>query len=622
MKKLNNQGFAISTLLYGLMIMSLLIVLALLSNLGTNRKNTTTFVDKIEDELNRFSLTDTSGDHEGGAVDENGREFIANSDGWYKIELWGAAGGGTNGGKGAYVSGIIYLEFNDHLYFYTGAKGEKSASFNGGGAGSSTDSRYLAGGGATDVRLINGAWNDEVSLDSRIMVAAGGGGAGSNQAGGYGGTLFGGNGNTGNASDPKIAYGGTPSAGGAHGVGSHSSGTSGSFGIGGTGGQYLSGGGSGYYGGGASGVSKDYAGSGAGGSSFIAGYAGVQMKGATNKALTKQYKYHRGQYDPSTGEEVLENYTPIIYNGMMIPGVNSGAGKFEVTKVSSNTKDNPPRRGSNVVLNNVRYIRDTVSSTDGSQVEWEEVQAVKDGVNVAYGKGNIAVLTNGEVSDASAHKANSGTSVTIDLGAVYNLDEIVIWHKSGKAYKNNVIEVSSDGSTWRKVKDISSDTGVGSVGEIETVNGVRYNSFNANSLEAIPEGDYYIFSANSDNQVLTSYEEDELFYARMEPFVVGKDNVQTWHLTKVGNGYRIINTFTNYALDIEEGFAEIGAKVDLLPNNPNNSVQEWTITPLKDGYYTIGQQNLRMGYESDTFTKIQSVTQEKNQRWKFVLANY
>ena len=122
MRRLNNKGFAISTLLYGLMIMSLLVVIALLANLGTNRSNTVNFVDKIEDELNRLSVADTEGDYVGGDIDDNGREYIAPASGWYKIELWGAAGGGsgTAGGRGSYVSGIMYLVENDHLYFYVG----------------------------------------------------------------------------------------------------------------------------------------------------------------------------------------------------------------------------------------------------------------------------------------------------------------------------------------------------------------------------------------------------------------------------------------------------------------------------------------------------------------------
>ena len=57
------------------------------------------------------------------------------------------------------------------------------------------------GGGATDFRLMSGAWNSSTSLNSRIMVAAGGGGAtnygisavgGPTTTGGYGGGLIGG----------------------------------------------------------------------------------------------------------------------------------------------------------------------------------------------------------------------------------------------------------------------------------------------------------------------------------------------------------------------------------------------------------------------------------------------
>ena len=117
--KLNNRGFAISTLLYGLMIMSLLIVIALISNLSTNRINTTSFVDKVEDELNRLSLSDTEGDYTGGEVDNNGREYIAPTSGWYKIELWGASvqnqdnAGAINYIYGAYTSGEIDLNKNE-----------------------------------------------------------------------------------------------------------------------------------------------------------------------------------------------------------------------------------------------------------------------------------------------------------------------------------------------------------------------------------------------------------------------------------------------------------------------------------------------------------------------------
>lgn len=118
-------------------------------------------------------------------------------DGTYKIELWGASGGEgwtnagglgyCNGGNGSYTSGTIELEQGEQLYFYVGEKGAdggpvtnnyRPASFNGGGAGGfgGSDDNGGVGGGATDVRLVNGNWDDFDSIKSRIMVAAGGGG--------------------------------------------------------------------------------------------------------------------------------------------------------------------------------------------------------------------------------------------------------------------------------------------------------------------------------------------------------------------------------------------------------------------------------------------------------------
>ena len=53
-----------------------------------------------------------------------------------------------------------------------------ATSFNGGGSGSNTCNEFknYLGGGATDVRLKNGDWDNLDGLKSRIMVAAGGGG--------------------------------------------------------------------------------------------------------------------------------------------------------------------------------------------------------------------------------------------------------------------------------------------------------------------------------------------------------------------------------------------------------------------------------------------------------------
>ena len=205
------------------------------------------------------------------------QDFTTTTDGIYKIEVWGAQGGSYDttyiGGNGAYASGEIRLKKNKNLYVYVGqengcvegASGFTTGGYNGGGYAGHTgwNNRYFCGGGgATDVRLINGVWNNIDSLKSRIIVAAGGGGAnyyspGYHAIGGSGGGLIGykSSGNTGSKGD-GVAKGnaGTQFNGSGFGVGK---------------GQTTSGGGGGYFGGDV--VTWD---GGTGGSSFISGHAG------------------------------------------------------------------------------------------------------------------------------------------------------------------------------------------------------------------------------------------------------------------------------------------------------------------------------------------------------------
>jgi hypothetical protein len=95
------------------------------------------------------------------------------------VELWGAQGYDRHlGGRGAYTKGRIYLNSGEVLFVYVGNSSSDGPSFNGGGNDSTIGSGYAGpGGGASDVRLVNGSRDNSISLCSRIMVAAGGGGA-------------------------------------------------------------------------------------------------------------------------------------------------------------------------------------------------------------------------------------------------------------------------------------------------------------------------------------------------------------------------------------------------------------------------------------------------------------
>ena len=282
--------------------------------------------------------------------------------GKYKIELWGARGGNsldTNnpsiGGNGGYTSGVIQLNEGDTLYIYVGGKGIDSnlnsdilpGGFNGGGASSNTtyaDTRLSAsGGGSTDVRLVNGNWNDSSSLASRIMVASGGGGAavfrGYYNAGAAGG-LTGLDGATGNSS--HLAHGATQTSGGSN---SRNTIYNGSFGKGGDGhtasNTYIGGGGgSGYYGGAAG---SDYGSAGAGGSSYISGYTGcvaitsstdtTPKSGCTNGTTDKSCSIHYS--NKSFDEAIIKsgNESMPTFDGSSTMIGNSDNGYAKITYI-------------------------------------------------------------------------------------------------------------------------------------------------------------------------------------------------------------------------------------------------------------------------------------------------
>ncbi len=193
----------------------------------------------------------------------NSAQEIILKPGKYKFECWGARGGargtpyesGFYYGYGGYCSGEITLKKETTLYLYVGLDGRKDYRFNGGGSGSSA-----SGGGATDIRLVGGEWDNEQGLLSRIIVAGGGGGTADTYRGGNGGGLKG---------MPGRGYNGEPYHGGTQfegGRGTTDDGKcDGSFGKGGKNNNpsIYSGGGGGWFGG----ACTDSSGKGSGGGS-------------------------------------------------------------------------------------------------------------------------------------------------------------------------------------------------------------------------------------------------------------------------------------------------------------------------------------------------------------------
>ena len=259
---------------------------------------------------------------------EGAYTYVVPVTGKYKIELWGASPNNNYNqytaarpAYGGYTAGNIILEKGTTLYFYVGST---SGTFNccakqGGDATS---------GGATDVRLVNGNWDNVDSLRSRIMVAGGGGAS-------YGDNTAAGGSNAGGLSSYAVshsahpAYASTQTGSGTAGL----NGTKGGFGYGGTNStsRYVSGAG-GYYGG-SSGPS------GAGGSSFISGHTGCVAIASSSSTSPRT-----GTNGASCTTGTSDNLCSVHYSGKTFTNtvmIDGGGYAWTNTKGSLRQMPNP-----------------------------------------------------------------------------------------------------------------------------------------------------------------------------------------------------------------------------------------------------------------------------------------
>lgn len=635
-KKLNNKGFAISTVLYSLLIMVFLIVVLIMSIMASNRKSTHDLVETVEDDLNRYSVSNTKFEFSD-VSDGNPKEYQVPNSGWYRIELWGASGGSTTsetgkeqaGGKGAYTSGVIYFDKGTLLYFYIGGTTTTATGgTNGGGNGGTKTGK--GGGGSTDVRTKSGNWDLPESLQSRIMVAAGGGGAdglGDGSPGGEGGETFGASGSANktksdSAEYTNAKYGGqtgskrwsfinikqySENCNGAvikvngnifhRGKETEDYKTCGALGEGG-GVPYDSGGGggAGYVGGGAGNQYNDIAGSGAGGSSFIAGYSNMNYITTFKSGDEQALFVDDGRY---------------FIDGQMTAGVNEGNGAARIEYISSNSIDNKPIK--NEQLKNVRYIKDCSYGTvkDKTKVIWSEISAIdEDGKKVGFktpsitGRtiltGSISNLTdkNLETSVEASKTEASEACLKVELSETSNLNEISVihdWEKSDNPLIGHSLSVSSDNTNWTALIASESNT---QENIIEKTSGTRYTNCNLNtSSNEIPDGVYYIYSALAPyNQALTAKNANDVTdamdrskqYVRIEPQQTTA--IQEWAIGKIPNTgyYKIVETSSNTALQVKDSLGQSDTQVNTA-SGYNDAYQwtQWQITSQKDGTYII-----------------------------------
>lgn len=117
------------------------------------------------------------------------------------------------------------------------------------------------------------------------------------------------------------------------------------------------------------------------------------------------------------------------------------------------------------VPSKIRYIRDHMEgSTSNTSNHWVEIQAFDDTkTNVALGKTGTSssgtwssYLTDGNTATSPYWGFGSGpTWVQVDLGDLYFIEEIKVWHYygDGRTYYKTKTEVSQDGVNWFVIFD-------------------------------------------------------------------------------------------------------------------------------------------------------------------------
>jgi hypothetical protein len=359
----------------------------------------------------------------------------------------GAHGGATPFSNGAGPGGTASITAygvtpGNTLYVEVGGNGGNGASasaaggFNGGGDGGFGSTPGAGGGGASDVRTTARATSG--SLNTRVLVAAGGGGGCALATGGGPGGAGGDGANV----DTAGGAGATVTAGGAGGSSSDADdGSQGTLGVGGTGGGatgYFSdggcGGGGGYYGGGGgAGSANSWTGSGGGGSNHASN--GTTGTAPAGQAASVTISY--APVGPATALTVSpESKTMAAGTQASYQAVRLNAGGASLADATSNstftitdTNGNAVSGASctNATCTATKAGGYTVTAKDGSLTAASALTVTAgaaarvskkagDGQSVLVGKAfptDLAVV----VTDANGNAVGSGTSVTFTVSS-------------------------------------------------------------------------------------------------------------------------------------------------------------------------------------------------------------
>jgi hypothetical protein len=244
----------------------------------------------------------------------------------------GGRGGkaGEVGGVGAEVQGDLSVKPGEILYVEVGGSGGSGGplspgGFNGGGEGAG------GGGGASDVRTL--PRSEGLFTDSRLLVAAGGGGSGTSGSEGAG---AGGAAGEAGGSIPNNEGGGAggSSSGGSGGSGGCVPGASGELGLGGAGGNCEEsiaggGGGGGYYGGGSGGAGFSFGGGGGGGGSSLTPPGGSSALASFAAAPEIQITYKASVVTKPEVGRCVATTGGVYQNAACTTEAAPGTGKYE-----------------------------------------------------------------------------------------------------------------------------------------------------------------------------------------------------------------------------------------------------------------------------------------------------
>ena len=471
---MNNRGFAITTFIYGLSILGIILISIVMATMSNTRTNSKKISDSVKEDLINFSNSSITYSYK-----NTEQTFITpdSESGWYRIELWGAQGNENNGGKGAYTTGLIYLTEGEQLYFYVGKNGGSEM-----------------GGGDTSVRVDSG--DEEASLRSRIMVAGGGGSTPS----AVGTTV---DRYTISSTNDNLTSTENYTSASNIGVNPYTfNQTANSPKVG-----------KGYY----NGILIDD--NPTGGTSFISGYAGG-IAFEKNDPNSSGMSYIRYPYTfTNTSNESILNYSDnngkryVFYDGMMLAGVRSGDGLAKISRVlKSNTNglDNSlPRKNSK--LNNVNTV--TFCVDEENILDNTILHAVNNGILVKYTR------------EAKAKDSNGLTCQPFSLFNTSNLDEIALINSDffGKSIKKYYVSVNS--STLITSENYS---------RVISPNGIHISAYQPDySLSGVTEGTYYIFPVTENSEVISTYTDNNSKGDQTKFAELSGENNQKWSLQKL-----------------------------------------------------------------------------------------